>query len=136
MKLSLLPKMVEHIVWVPVISFCKIFLSCYVYDALLCRKTGQSHPPCRETFWITLLLSRNFSQQNGWVFHFSNCPTSSFHFLSHDTKIFFSFLFFSPLPVLLSYSLMTLWMTCRLWCQDEWHHCWESLEIRVKQFFA
>jgi hypothetical protein len=100
------------------------------------------------------------------VFHFSNCPTSSFHFSSHDTKRFYFILFFSPASALcqvmpkelatpkistpldkclfperpthqpLSYSLMTLWMSCRLWCQDEWHHGWESLEIRVKQYFA
>jgi hypothetical protein len=37
MKLSLPPKLVEKLVWVPVISFCKIFLPSYKFDALLCR---------------------------------------------------------------------------------------------------
>jgi hypothetical protein len=30
-----LPKLVEKLVWVPVISFCKIFIPSYVFDALL-----------------------------------------------------------------------------------------------------
>jgi hypothetical protein len=37
MKLSLPPKLVEKLVWVPVISFCKIFILSYAFDALLCR---------------------------------------------------------------------------------------------------
>jgi hypothetical protein len=36
MKLSLAPKLVEKLVWVPVISFWKIFIPSYVFDALLC----------------------------------------------------------------------------------------------------
>jgi len=36
MKLSLPPKLMEKLVWVPVISFCK-------FDALLCA-TGRSRP--------------------------------------------------------------------------------------------
>jgi hypothetical protein len=37
MKLSLPPKLVEKLVWVPVISFCKIFIPSYTFDdALLC----------------------------------------------------------------------------------------------------
>ncbi len=36
MKLSLPPKLVEKLVWVPVISFCKVFIPSYVFDALLC----------------------------------------------------------------------------------------------------
>jgi hypothetical protein len=31
------PKLVEKLVWVPVISFCKIFIPSYAFDALLCR---------------------------------------------------------------------------------------------------
>jgi hypothetical protein len=37
MKLSLPPKLVEILVWVPVVSFYKIFTPSYVFDALLCR---------------------------------------------------------------------------------------------------
>jgi hypothetical protein len=37
MKLSLPPKLVGKLVWVPVISFCKIFIPSYKFDALLCR---------------------------------------------------------------------------------------------------
>jgi hypothetical protein len=36
-KLSLPPKLVEKLVWVPVISYCKIFIPSYAFDALLCR---------------------------------------------------------------------------------------------------
>jgi hypothetical protein len=34
MKLSLPPKLMEKLVWVPVISFCKIFIPSYAFDAL------------------------------------------------------------------------------------------------------
>jgi NADH:ubiquinone oxidoreductase subunit 6 (subunit J) len=37
MKLSLLPKLVEKLIWVPVISLCKIFIPSNGFDALLCR---------------------------------------------------------------------------------------------------
>ncbi len=37
MKLNLLPKLVEKLDWVPVISFCKIFIPSYTFDALICR---------------------------------------------------------------------------------------------------
>ncbi len=37
MKLSLSPKLMEKLVWVPVISFCKIFIPNYTSDALLCQ---------------------------------------------------------------------------------------------------
>jgi hypothetical protein len=36
--LSLPPKLVEKLVWVLVISFCKIFIPSYAFDALLCQK--------------------------------------------------------------------------------------------------
>jgi hypothetical protein len=36
-KLSLPAKLVEKLVWVPVISFCKFFIARYAFDALLCR---------------------------------------------------------------------------------------------------
>ncbi len=37
------PKLVEKLVWFPVISFCKIFIPSYTFDALLYyAKTGRS----------------------------------------------------------------------------------------------
>jgi hypothetical protein len=55
MKLSLAPKLLEKLVWVPVILFCKIFIPGYMFDALLCRN-WQLSPPKGVTLWITLLL--------------------------------------------------------------------------------
>jgi hypothetical protein len=37
MKLILPPKLVEKLVWVSVISLCKIFIPSSAFDALLCR---------------------------------------------------------------------------------------------------
>jgi hypothetical protein len=54
MELSLPPKLVEKQVWVPVISFCKIFIPSYAFDALLCRNWPFSSPN-RLTLQITLL---------------------------------------------------------------------------------
>jgi hypothetical protein len=34
-KLNLPPKLVEKLVWVPVISSCKVFIPSYVFDVLL-----------------------------------------------------------------------------------------------------
>jgi predicted proteasome-type protease len=36
MKLSLPSKLVENLVWVPVILLCKIFILSYMFDVLLC----------------------------------------------------------------------------------------------------
>jgi len=36
MKLNLPPKLVEILVWVPFILFCKNFIPNYVFDAMLC----------------------------------------------------------------------------------------------------
>ncbi len=36
MKLNLRPKLVEKLVWVPVILFYKTFIPSYRFDALLC----------------------------------------------------------------------------------------------------
>ncbi len=60
MKLSLPPKLVEKLVWVPVISFCKIFIPSYAFDALLCRNWPIS-PPNRLTLQITLMYAINQS---------------------------------------------------------------------------
>jgi hypothetical protein len=54
MKLSLSPNWVEKLVWVRVISFCKIFIPSYLFDALLCRNWPFS-PPNRLTLRITLI---------------------------------------------------------------------------------
>jgi hypothetical protein len=54
MKLSLWPKLVEKLVWVPVIFFRKIFIPNYGYDALLCRNWPFS-PPNRLNLRITLI---------------------------------------------------------------------------------
>jgi hypothetical protein len=54
MKLNLPPKLVEKLFWVPAISFCKIFIPSWVFDALLCRNWPFS-PLDRLTLRITLL---------------------------------------------------------------------------------
>jgi hypothetical protein len=46
----------KELVRVPVISFCKIFISSYAFDALLCRNWPFS-PPNRLTLRITLLCT-------------------------------------------------------------------------------
>ncbi len=54
MKLNLPPKLVEKLVWVPAILFCKIFIPSYAFDALLCRNCPFS-PPNRLTLRVTLI---------------------------------------------------------------------------------
>ncbi len=49
------------LVWVPVISFCKVFILSYAFDALLCPN-WPFPPPDRLTRWITLTCCQ-----------FSNC---------------------------------------------------------------
>jgi len=51
MKLSLLPKLVEKIVWISVISFCKIFIPSYAFDTLFWLFS----PPNHAMLWVTLL---------------------------------------------------------------------------------
>ncbi len=63
MKLSLLPKLVEKLVWVPFILFCKIS---FPVSQLMpyYAEIGRSRPPNRLTLRITLLheeLSNNLS---------------------------------------------------------------------------
>jgi hypothetical protein len=53
MKLSLPPKLVEILVWVPGISLCKIFISSYTFNALLCRNWPL---PNRETLQINSIM--------------------------------------------------------------------------------
>ncbi len=45
------PKLVEKLVWVPAIYFCKIFMPNYSFDALLCQNWPFS-PPNRLTLQI------------------------------------------------------------------------------------
>jgi hypothetical protein len=47
----------KKLVWVPVISFCKIFILTYAFDALLCRNWPFS-PSDRLTLRITLLPNK------------------------------------------------------------------------------
>jgi hypothetical protein len=54
MKLCLPPKLVEKLVWVPIISRCKIFIPSSAFDALLCQNWPFS-PPNRLTLQITLI---------------------------------------------------------------------------------
>jgi hypothetical protein len=51
MKLSLSPKLMEKVVWVPVISFCKIFIPNYTFDAHIYASN------IWPTLRITLLLT-------------------------------------------------------------------------------
>jgi hypothetical protein len=55
MKLSWSPKLVEKLVWVPVILHCRIFIPSYAFDALFCWNWPFS-PYNRETLRITLIL--------------------------------------------------------------------------------
>ncbi len=57
MKLNLPPKLVEKLVWVPVLSFCKIFIPSYTFDALLCRNWPIS-PPNHVSIQITLITTQ------------------------------------------------------------------------------
>jgi len=61
-KLSLPPKMAKKLVWIPVISFCKIFILSYVFDGMLCRN-WPFLPPSRVTSWITLLLTTSSTRR-------------------------------------------------------------------------
>jgi hypothetical protein len=68
MKLSLPPKLVEKLVWVPVISFLS-----YAFDALLCPNWPFS-PPNRLVLRMTLIFENSLIDQihprvryNGWL---------------------------------------------------------------------
>ncbi len=53
-KLSVPPKLLEKLVWVPVILFCQIFIPSSVFDSLSCRNWPFLPPNCL-TLGITLL---------------------------------------------------------------------------------
>jgi hypothetical protein len=57
MKLSVLPKLVENLIWIPVIPFCKIFIASYIFDALLCRD-WRFLSPNRVTLQTTLINNK------------------------------------------------------------------------------
>jgi len=48
------PKLIKKLVWVPVISLCKIFIPSCAFDGLLCRNWPFS-PPNQETLRISLI---------------------------------------------------------------------------------
>ncbi len=56
MKLSLSSKLVEKLIWVPVILFCKIFIPSYAFGGLLCRNWLVS-PPSHITLSITQMYN-------------------------------------------------------------------------------
>jgi hypothetical protein len=89
MKLSLPPKLVEILVWVPGISLCKILISSYTFNTLLCRNWPL---PNRETLQITLLWSDIcFLQKAG---HFRKRNKRAIHFLKLSPLFFFFFLWY------------------------------------------
>jgi hypothetical protein len=63
MKLSSPPKLMEKLVWVPDISFCKIFIPSYTFDALLCQNLPFLFLPLNHLiFQITLLSSLHLAK--------------------------------------------------------------------------
>ncbi len=87
MKLSLPPKLVGKLVWVLVISFCKIFIPSYVFGALLCRNWPFSLPN-RLTLWTTLIsnmLAHLFLAEQ--MFLQSNLPPLWSHVLLSKTSL-------------------------------------------------
>jgi hypothetical protein len=57
-KLSLPPKLVEELVWVPLISFCKVFIPSYTRLMPYYAETGRfSAPNCLTLLRITLSLA-------------------------------------------------------------------------------
>jgi hypothetical protein len=61
MKLSLSPKLVEKLVWVPVIWFCQIFIPSYTFDGPIMPKLAVLPPPPYPnhlTLQIKLLCSK------------------------------------------------------------------------------
>jgi hypothetical protein len=54
----------KKLVWIPVISFCKIFIPSYMFDALLCQNWPFSPHNCL-TLWVTLLCIFCITIQSG-----------------------------------------------------------------------
>jgi hypothetical protein len=72
MKLSLPPKLVKKLVWVPVISFCKFFIASYAFDALLCWN-WPFWPPNHVTFRRTPISKVKKSPWERQVSGFNYC---------------------------------------------------------------
>jgi hypothetical protein len=66
-KLNFPPKLVQELVWVTVIWFCKNFIPSYVFDGLLCRNCPLSDPS-RLTLGITLFPPKNAENLNALGF--------------------------------------------------------------------
>jgi hypothetical protein len=81
MKLSLLPKLVEKLVWVPVISLCKIFIPSYGFDGLLCRNWQFPRTLIVRLIWITPMSNLSFWSEeitcrmvDGWIGMVDSAP--------------------------------------------------------------
>jgi hypothetical protein len=65
MKLRLSSNLLEELVWVPVISLCKIFIPRFAFDARAMpyyAETGHSHPLIEGLYWITLINSKTLDK--------------------------------------------------------------------------
>ncbi len=71
MKLSLPPKLVEKLVGVPVISFCKIFIHSYAFDGLLSQNRPFS--PLNSLTLLMITYIKGCRGRNE-AFHPSICP--------------------------------------------------------------
>ncbi len=63
MKLSLPPKLVEKLVWVPIIWLCKIFIPSYAFDALLPDFTDNSFV-CNKSVALLVQFFSSLKQNN------------------------------------------------------------------------
>jgi hypothetical protein len=85
MKLNLLPKLVEKLVWVPVLSFCKISFP-VTHLMPYYAETGRSRPlispPNRLTLRMTFLLDLVFQ-----TFHFVLFPTTETNMMNSTRHV-------------------------------------------------
>jgi hypothetical protein len=101
MKLSLLPKLVEKLVWVPVISFCKIFIPNYGFDAVISEWTN-THQCTNMDGWCTdrILFSIPVSSQvDFFIWPFSALISDFFlelYFVPHPVSFYFLLKVFPP----------------------------------------
>jgi len=107
MKLNLLPKFMEKLVCVPVISFSKIFIPSYTFDALLCRNWLFS-PPDRLTLRITLFSLKPCAMfPNGGPTDCTNSHRHTIHW--NPVKIWFvdEHQLRTPTELMLGFTLIT-----------------------------
>jgi hypothetical protein len=90
------PKLVEKLIWVPVISFCKIFIPSYTLDALL-SQNWPFLPPNRITLRITLMKGLHF------MCYYLTSYQGCFH-----KQLFFSILLLGRLLAIKSYAFKDL----------------------------